>query len=109
PTTLTFYVYFVHSSSLDNTVFPYTTLFRSGYDLNNRIRRPSHHQFFSDGGTRGRYLFPADDCCAQRSFRCDGHFRFANAHAHRADRKSTRLNSSHVSFPYAVLCLKNKK
>src|SRR5699024_11325403 len=25
------------------------------------------------------------------------------------DRKSTRLNSSHVSFSYAVLCLKKKK
>src|SRR5699024_11300491 len=25
------------------------------------------------------------------------------------DRKSTRLNSSHVSISYAVLCLKNKK
>src|SRR5699024_11292916 len=25
-----------------------------------------------------------------------------------ADRKSTRLNSSHVSISYAVLCLKNK-
>src|SRR5437870_10407652 len=26
-----------------------------------------------------------------------------------ADRKSTRLNSSHVAIPYAVLCLKKKK
>src|SRR5207249_9073761 len=27
----------------------------------------------------------------------------------RVDRKSTRLNSSHVSMSYAVFCLKNKK
>src|SRR5699024_11319825 len=27
---------------------------------------------------------------------------------HRADRKSTRLNSSHVSISYAVFCLKKK-
>src|SRR5207249_9422149 len=27
----------------------------------------------------------------------------------RADRKSTRLNSSHVSISYAVFCLKKKK
>src|SRR6266480_6827111 len=27
----------------------------------------------------------------------------------RADRKSTRLNSSHMSISYAVFCLKNKK
>src|SRR5207249_11710886 len=29
--------------------------------------------------------------------------------AGRADRKSTRLNSSHVSISYAVFCLKKKK
>src|SRR5207249_8779511 len=29
--------------------------------------------------------------------------------AERADRKSTRLNSSHVSISYAVFCLKKKK
>src|SRR5437868_15480885 len=28
---------------------------------------------------------------------------------HRLDRKSTRLNSSHVSISYAVFCLKKKK
>src|SRR5437868_11517096 len=28
---------------------------------------------------------------------------------HAADRKSTRLNSSHVSISYAVFCLKKKK
>src|SRR5699024_11245576 len=28
--------------------------------------------------------------------------------AERTDRKSTRLNSSHVSISYAVFCLKNK-
>src|SRR5699024_8114418 len=30
-------------------------------------------------------------------------------HEHREDRKSTRLNSSHVSISYAVFCLKKKK
>src|SRR5215475_15528650 len=29
--------------------------------------------------------------------------------AHRRDRKSTRLNSSHVKISYAVFCLKKKK
>src|SRR4051794_41232590 len=29
--------------------------------------------------------------------------------SHRADRKSTRLNSSHPSISYAVFCLKKKK
>src|SRR5438067_10236960 len=40
--------------------------------------------------------------------------RISPAHDHRAlggaeDRKSTRLNSSHVSISYAVFCLKKKK
>src|SRR5690606_41394686 len=33
----------------------------------------------------------------------------AFAHGLRADRKSTRLNSSHVKISYAVFCLKKKK
>src|SRR5437868_8290845 len=33
----------------------------------------------------------------------------AVARRHHEDRKSTRLNSSHVSISYAVFCLKNKK
>src|SRR5690242_20870440 len=32
-----------------------------------------------------------------------------NLHPHRLDRKSTRLNSSHMSISYAVFCLKKKK
>src|SRR5437868_8265486 len=41
-------------------------------------------------------LKPADDLSARQSI--DGR-----------DRKSTRLNSSHVSISYAVFCLKKKK
>src|SRR5699024_11326882 len=38
---------------------------------------------------------------------CSGHvYRFASS---LEDRKSTRLNSSHVSISYAVFCLKQKK
>src|SRR5690242_20899137 len=33
----------------------------------------------------------------------------APGHGHRLDRKSTRLNSSHMSISYAVFCLKKKK
>src|SRR5690606_40599902 len=34
---------------------------------------------------------------------------FAGRGDHRPDRKSTRLNSSHVKISYAVFCLKKKK
>src|SRR5699024_11798222 len=36
-------------------------------------------------------------------------FSFFNPKTHILDRKSTRLNSSHVSISYAVFCLKKKK
>src|SRR2546430_3776116 len=65
-----------------STLFPYTTLFRSR-DLGPR------------GCARGQCLLPRR-----------GGEDFA-AHS-RADRKSTRLNSSHSQISYAVFCLKKK-
>src|SRR3989442_7004751 len=67
-----------------STLFPYTTLFRSG--------RPR-------GETRRTGLRA-------------GVGRSARAHCLRgglADRKSTRLNSSHVRISYAVFCLRTKE
>src|SRR5436305_11733900 len=71
-----------------STLFPYTTLFRS------RIRIDDDMGVRRHGQRRGaaRHLH----------------------HAHLAvdgevDRKSTRLNSSHVRISYAVFCLKKKK
>src|SRR3712207_6868664 len=70
-----------------STLFPYTTLFRSSATVTTRSVRdtpgPSHKQRFKDkAASRGRS--PA------------------------ADRKSTRLNSSHANISYAVFCLKKK-
>src|SRR2546427_5529674 len=63
-----------------STLFPYTTLFRSGFWtwlwLGSRIQ--SH--------------------CIQGA-----------VHENHPDRKSTRLNSSHSQISYAVFCLKKKK
>src|SRR5262245_64646855 len=63
-----------------STLFPYTTLFRSLAHLAQPHRR---------GTTRSRARRPAHD--------------------ERGDRKSTRLNSSHLGISYAVFCLKKKK
>src|SRR5438067_3466784 len=69
-----------------STLFPYTTLFRSDSAVETS-RRPSGLKLSARMG-------PA----------CPRHT------ASRApDRKSTRLNSSHVSISYAVFCLKKKK
>src|SRR5256885_5151987 len=69
-----------------STLFPYTTLFRS---------RPLH----AASATRARRL--AREAPALRGRRRPR--RLA------PDRKSTRLNSSHLVISYAVFCLKKKK
>src|SRR5436305_11588660 len=52
-------------------------------------------------------------CCSSQSFRrlwsiCPGHVKDSNPTPASQDRKSTRLNSSHVRISYAVFCLKKK-
>src|SRR5205814_3473064 len=42
-------------------------------------------------------------------FRAMDGFSKATMHQHLLDRKSTRLNSSHLGISYAVFCLKKKK
>src|SRR5262245_66673029 len=68
-----------------STLFPYTTLFRS------RRRRGLDVQAQGRGGRRLGDRARHPDPGRQR------------------DRKSTRLNSSHLGISYAVFCLKKKK
>src|SRR5438874_6387308 len=92
------------------TLFPYTTLFRSGLiggqqaGVRRRRRERSHESRVRlnvmpkavagliwivglGPAVEGRHVLPVG----------------------RVDRKSTRLNSSHVEISYAVFCLKKKK
>src|SRR5438874_7392613 len=62
-----------------STLFPYTTL--------------------SDLVTTDNHFFSLETCSRLRSLKSSP----------RIDRKSTRLNSSHVEISYAVFCLKKKK
>src|SRR2546430_3975726 len=86
-----------------STLFPYTTLFRSrAHEGARRARVPDGQS----GGTRPRDLYDRDPFSDlygvfQRVDRTD-----VQRHA---DRKSTRLNSSHSQISYAVFCLKKKK
>src|SRR3712207_7215091 len=75
-----------------STLFPYTTLFRSP-DLGQQ-RVPA-------GGVLGG-LERGGDPVAAVVGQCRGHDL-------EADRKSTRLNSSHANISYAVFCLKKKR
>src|SRR5207249_12065224 len=72
---------------LSSTLFPYTTLFRSvlwSPEQTSPAGRDAATGYSFDTATIGALLAMAD-------------------------RKSTRLNSSHVSISYAVFCLKKKR
>src|SRR2546430_5722531 len=77
-----------------STLFPYTTLFRSG--LGERIR----------GGQVDLDRVRAGLARPGRAQRVVGNERIDPVCQ---DRKSTRLNSSHSQISYAVFCLKKKK
>src|SRR5207253_9099358 len=92
-----------------STLFPYTTLFRSARALDAK-RRSRHRQPPLGQGPRRlcarrrRGRGSARGLRARQGARC-AHLRGGP----RLDRKSTRLNSSHVAISYAVFCLKKKK
>src|SRR2546428_9261930 len=75
-----------------STLFPYTTLFRSGRGCRRGNR---------DRGRRDRRLLRVEDQDRARDHQ--------SARRSVSDRKSTRLNSSHDHISYAVFCLKKKK
>src|SRR3712207_8720805 len=82
-----------------STLFPYTTLFRSRCD--------------SRDGLESGCLLPFGAADAVRhvhdSRRGAGLVEAPGERTGTPDRKSTRLNSSHVNISYAVFCLKKKK
>src|SRR2546426_2221541 len=79
-----------------STLFPYTTLFRS----------PGRSSFCGIPATAGSLRgFPADSRAGSAR---DGK-KPAVVMSNTSDRKSTRLNSSHLVISYAVFCLKKKK
>src|SRR5256885_3971436 len=90
-----------------STLFPYTTLFRSSPPAARRRRATAFPS---------RSIPPAGtETCAPWAHygahgRVRGTLRVGDSRRHPyVDRKSTRLNSSHLVISYAVLCLKKKK
>src|SRR5689334_24853328 len=82
-----------------STLFPYTTLFRSGIhqtDDDHRICNDAQQQPADERGN-GEVVAPP----IRPTLRMTP--------PKTPDRKSTRLNSSHSSISYAVFCLKKKK
>src|SRR5690242_21336722 len=76
-----------------STLFPYTTLFRS--------LAISGHRVCTEGCPQVSLTIVSldDDAAVRRALPL----------SKQLDRKSTRLNSSHMSNSYAVFCLKKKK
>src|SRR5207248_9017102 len=91
-----------------STLFPYTTLFRSG-DRGGAGRRglrgAARHVDARRAARRRRARAEAGAARLVSARRRSGGSRAAAAR----DRKSTRLNSSHRTISYAVFCLKKKK
>src|SRR5699024_12012879 len=82
-----------------STLFPYTTLFRSRGALGGR-----RHLCNYIGNYRDK------DVGKEKRFQENNGVNCVHVQQIRGkDRKSTRLNSSHVSISYAVFCLKKKK
>src|SRR5256885_10535927 len=90
-----------------STLFPYTTLFRSFVvTLDLRARRLDQFSVIDSGRTRGHARHaPQTGIKVSHPLRSDGRLPFRG---HLQDRKSTRLNSSHLVISYAVFCLKKK-
>src|SRR5690348_18176428 len=86
-----------------STLFPYTTLFRSG--AHGREPVEAGEQAVLDRA-RLDVARPAGDARHPEAAFVG---RALLAFEGRVDRKSTRLNSSHPSISYAVFCLKKKK
>src|SRR2546426_5226284 len=74
-----------------STLFPYTTLFRSGgCDVRFSVERGDSYPSLLEASAKRTEHEIAE-------------------HQYHQDRKSTRLNSSHLVISYAVFCLKKKK
>src|SRR3712207_8255553 len=93
-----------------STLFPYTTLFRSGIALRDDLDRPVRPvrdpPLQAQLGRLARDEEPEPDsldAAADRGLQALAVTRHAAL-----DRKSTRLNSSHANISYAVFCLKKK-
>src|SRR3712207_7125818 len=93
-----------------STLFPYTTLFRSGVFLGS-----GHHAVKNRddlmilGFQRPRQSLTGNGFRMIRLLGKPGAFRGERCGFEPGDRKSTRLNSSHANISYAVFCLKKKK
>src|SRR3712207_7243365 len=82
-----------------STLFPYTTLFRSV------LKGPAASGIYGTAAANGVIVITTRQGIAGRP---QWNFFAESGLIQEADRKSTRLNSSHANISYAVFCLKKK-
>src|SRR3712207_7476213 len=88
-----------------STLFPYTTLFRSG----DGVGRGAEDDLDAGGVTAVEHALHPGELEVALARLPGAPRRLADADERDAgDRKSTRLNSSHANISYAVFCLKKK-
>src|SRR5256885_12395327 len=86
-----------------STLFPYTTLFRS--NLTHKLIRAGYSPVLA----RALVEHMPQDLSAGDAVRWLMQVLERNLRTDAEDRKSTRLNSSHLVISYAVFCLKKKR
>src|SRR3712207_7598210 len=85
-----------------STLFPYTTLFRSGEDA----APPKVHRIGGKDWSRAKTR--TQKAIQEMTAELLELYAARQAEQGYSDRKSTRLNSSHANISYAVFCLKKK-
>src|SRR5256885_10817454 len=87
-----------------STLFPYTTLFRSVGERQEIRQRLQHHHLGAEPPPHAPQ-FQSDHTRADDA---EALWHGVKVEGSPGDRKSTRLNSSHLVISYAVFCLKKK-
>src|SRR5437667_3952673 len=85
-----------------STLFPYTTLFRSGFG---NVGSVTADQLAREGAVIVAVSDKSGGLHRPQGLDIGDVLKWVM----QADRKSTRLNSSHITISYAVFCLKKKK
>src|SRR3712207_8975668 len=92
-----------------STLFPYTTLFRSGGGFDGEVVAGLLEAGAEVGDLRHDHRFAAGEDDVSRAEGLDPAEDLGDGDVVAfGDRKSTRLNSSHANISYAVFCLKKK-
>src|SRR5690242_21341940 len=94
---------------LCSTLFPYTTLFRSLLVFMGVVSPGFSFANFAANGWAGESTFSLTSIGGIIAAIPFAIWFFLAIEGAAIDRKSTRLNSSHMSISYAVFCLKKKK